>query len=385
MDYSHDNITERMKNLRENVNEIATFGTKKQLSSFLELLSQYEQIYHKDRSNAYEHTRSVYYEYMAKNAYDYTNQLKKILEVIQMPIQNLTNEKEMDYIDLSLLSRVLIKPVPLHNAMDRISLSGDITFEVFNDPETNEERPAIACSFLGASQSSPIPIEDLETAMQKVVVSGKGERIEDEPIISNHINNLVNDMVTDMIHHRNLMILTSNEESHVYGGGMGIIHHIESEKDIGTFEQVDFHFNQPSESFLYIKDIFLLGATKENIFNNPAQYSFRYYDVPTNKLLNFKITNAEDYVEESVGEFSMFVGHYHDVKISDIASDDPILTPIDFAIQTKGAMDNIEKEDLFYSESYEPYLENRLTIIRSSQSHLEEARLADEFSDISFE
>jgi hypothetical protein len=311
-----------------------------------------------------------------------TNKEKYSEVFVSMPVMN-PKTGEMDHVDLSLVSKIIIEPEYLYDFETNDKKKVELSLEGQSDKSV----VVFSATFPGdVKESHSFTAETFESIMSRVVHSDNQQRLEQTPEFSGATDVLIRRFILDQKVANRLYVRI--DETVELVEGVGIVHDIKAKQDIGTFETLVLAVKKNNnETHFDALNILSSVRTRDDITGDPTRYQFSYYNLAGNVVYQFvvledgKVPEALDTVREQSGDQSI---RFHRVKmdIFSMSAESDKIPLIQKANETKNALRSVSPDDFLYSQFVEQFNAARFSILKASEEKAKKAQMLNKYADM---
>jgi hypothetical protein len=293
-----------------------------------------------------------------------------------MPVVNPANPNEMDYVDKSLVSKIVFEPEYLHYF--REGKQHRVSLQLNPHPDSAEKILFSAALPDGKERHVDIDLQAFEETLSHIIHHDNSKRLEQTELFRSAINHLITGFIADQKKINNLYARTG--ELYDLYKGLGVIHDTKAEQDVGTFESFSFQITRSDKRFSVV-DAFLSGRTSKEVAEDPSRFVFTYYNLNDNLIYTLIPKGSAGVQQAKVGECNFEYANM-EIYLEPFSTDHSKYELIAKAEEAKSMMDHADPEDPLYQEEYEKFRGTRLEIISTSRELAKKQKLVSMFADI---
>lgn len=301
-----------------------------------------------------------------KTTIDY---MKDIWEGLRMPVLN-PKTGEQDYVDISLVSKIVVDPEYVEDMASNNKIKVDITLE--GNQDTNEVY-VISQNEVFGKHGEIVSLSAFEEMLFKAINEAKDQRLEAVEEFNAIINRLVTKFVDENRSHQKHLARLGHEYDLTQG--IGIIRDTKTNQDVGTFESFSYLYDRNKRNITF-NGILLSGRTMEDL-SEKDRFEMAFYSIEHGTIYSviskseLKI-NGEEVLHMS--NFSLVTEAFDDTHVL-------YQTAVE-ANNYKSFIADIDSSHPLYSVRMEEFKNSRLSILEESKQKQKQEKLVNQFADI---
>lgn len=301
-----------------------------------------------------------------KTTIDY---MKDIWEGLRMPVLN-PKTGEQDYVDISLVSKIVVDPEYVEDMASNNKIKVDITLQ--GDQETNEVYVVSQNEIFG-KHGEIVSLNAFEEMLFKAINEAKDQRLEAVEEFNAIINRLMTKFVDENRSHQKHLARLGHEYDLTQG--IGIIRDTKTNQDVGTFESFGYEYQRNRRNVTF-SGILLTGRTMEDL-SEKDRYEMAFYSIEHGTI--YSVISKSDV--EIEGEEILHINNFSLVTEAFEEAHNLYQMVVD-ANNQKASIADIDTSHPLYSVRMEEFKNSRLSILEESKQKQKQEKLVNQFADI---
>ncbi|QHW35762.1 hypothetical protein GZH47_33250 (plasmid) [Paenibacillus rhizovicinus] len=299
-----------------------------------------------------------------------------------MPVMN-PKTGEMDHVDLSIVNKIIVEPEYLHDF--DMNEKKKIDFSIIGDEEANIV--TFQAMFpLETRSTRAFKSEQFETIMSRVVHSDTQLRLEQTEEFKNATDSMIENYISNQ--RGDGKLFSRIDEIVSLDNGIGIIHDLKANQDVGTFETLVFCVKKnTNETHFDILDILSGVRSMKDLLDDPTRYRFSYYALDTQTIYEFIVLEsgrgvlALDETLEGHSDQSIRMNHVQ-MEIRSLETEKDKVLLIEKANETKNTLRGVASDDFLHSQYVEQFNSARFDILKVSEQKAKKAQMMNKYADL---
>ena len=300
-------------------------------------------------------------------------QMKQILEGIQMPVKNPKTGEE-DYVDVSLVNKIVVDAQYVEDMKTNNKVKIDIG--ISGDAEAQRVSIIAKNKNLKLNASKSMALQSFEEMLFKAINELSSQRLEDVEEFEVVVKELVSSAIDTGL--KNGQYLARLDRALIIDKGIGIIRDTKTDQQIGTYESATFLYEKSRRTVTF-DGIILSGRTFEEL-EETDRFEFSYYSLDNEAVYSVMVSdNALPKPGPNLSKFSI---ERFNILIDEFKESHAQREMVTLAQANKTLMEGMDATHPLYDSNYEKFRQTRLDILEESKNQQKKQKLVNKFADI---